>query len=134
MKPEEVMIRCIVEHINLINGEKTTIEIGPDEIVDMGVNGYHYNPIPLNNELLEKLGFELTKDDAKFFPRTWIFLDPNSLESIKLSNDTPYAVVSPSEYNDETTNNTGIIVRFLHELQILFNLKHIKKDFTVCLN
>ena len=80
------------------------------------------SPIPLTPEILERNGWEQRNDDAKFFPGTWV----GSLLLRKEKEGFRLLVIS--DYDDEDTNNTPIVIRYVHELQHILRLMNIDKE------
>lgn len=68
--------------------------------------------IPLTTEILRINGWIYNDKDAKYTPETWIG------NNIMLHEDNGrYRVVVVSDYDDEDTNNTPFVIRYVHELQ-----------------
>lgn len=82
-------------------------------------------PIPLTDEILEKNGWELCDDNAKFFPGTWV-------GSILLRKEEGgFRILAVSDYDDEDTNDTPFIIRYVHELQHAMRMCGINKEIII---
>lgn len=97
-----------------------------------GENRMHYlrlneevQPIPLTEELLEKNGWKLNGEDAKFAPDTWT---GNGLMLEQDPDVGGFRIVVTSDYDDEDTNRTPFVLYYLHELQNALRLCCIERE------
>ena len=84
------------------------------------------DPIPLTTEILEKNGWEYYDKDAKFFPGTW---GGGGLLLEETYGGFMIAVVS--DYDDEDTNQTPFVLKYVHELQHALRLLNKDKEITI---
>jgi len=84
-------------------------------------------PIPLTPEILEKNGWVYNNEDEKFFPQTWV----GGGLMLHGADDCGYRIVVTSDYDDEDTNDTPFIIRYVHELQHALRLRRIKKEIVL---
>ena len=82
-------------------------------------------PIPLTAELLEKNGWKLNGEDAKFAPGTWTGV---GLMLEQEPDGDGFRIVVTSDYDDEDTNRTPFVLHYLHELQNALCLCGIEKE------
>lgn len=82
-------------------------------------------PIPLTDEILQRNGWEYNGEDEKFFPETWV---GGGLMLQKT--DDGYMIVVTSDYDDEDTNHTPFVLKYLHELQHALKLRGIDREIT----
>jgi len=82
-------------------------------------------PIPLDARQLEKNGWKLNGDDAKFAPGTWT---GGGLMLEQEPDGDGFRIVVTSDYDDEDTNCTPFVLHSLHELQNALRLHGIKKE------
>jgi hypothetical protein len=98
---------------------------------DPGENRMHYlrlqecQPIPLDARQLEKNGWKLNGDDAKFAPGTWT---GGGLMLEQEPDGDGFRIVVTSDYDDEDTNSTPFVLHHLHELQNALRLLGIEKE------
>lgn len=99
---------------------------------DPGENRMHYmrlneevQPIPLDARRLEKNGWKLNGDDAKFAPGTWT---GGGLMLEQEPDGNGFRIVVTSDYDDEDTNSTPFVLHYLHELQNALRLRGIEKE------
>lgn len=85
------------------------------------------HPIPLTPEILEKNGWCYNNEDEKFFPQTWVGVGL----MLHDADDCCYRIVVTSDYDDEDTNNTPFILRYVHELQHALKLCGIEKEIVL---
>lgn len=79
-------------------------------------------PIPLTEEILEKNGWKWGYANAKFFPGTWI-------GNLLLRKDKEgFHILAVSDYDDEDTNDTPFVIRYVHELQNTMRLFGFEKE------
>jgi hypothetical protein len=97
-----------------------------------GENRMHYlrlneevQPIPLDTRQLEKNGWDLNGDDAKFAPGTWT---GGGLMLEQEPDGDGFRIVVTSDYDDEDTNSTPFALHYLHELQNAIRLRGIEKE------
>jgi hypothetical protein len=97
-----------------------------------GGNRMHYlrlneevQPIPLDARQLEKNGWKLNGEDAKFAPGTWT---GGGLMLEQEPDGDGFMIVVTSDYDDEDTNSTPFVLHYLHELQNALRLRGIEKD------
>ncbi len=83
-------------------------------------------PIPLTREVLEANGFLYNDEDSKFQPMTW-----SGLGIILESEGEAFRVVVVSDYDDEGTNCTPFVIRYVHELQMLLRLRGIEAEIKI---
>lgn len=83
------------------------------------------HPIPLTDEILQRNGWEYNGEDEKFFPETWV---GGGLMLQKT--DDGYMIVVTSDYDDEDTNHTPFVLKYLHELQHALKLRGIDREIT----
>lgn len=81
-------------------------------------------PIPLDARQLEKNGWKLNGDDAKFAPGTWT----GGGLMLEQETDGGFRIVVTSDYDDEDTNRTPFVLHYLHELQNALCLCGIEKE------
>lgn len=81
-------------------------------------------PIPLDARQLEKNGWKLNGDDAKFAPGTWT----GGLMLKQEPDGDGFRIVVTSDYDDEDTNRTPFVLHYLHELQNALRLRGIEKE------
>lgn len=82
-------------------------------------------PIPLDARQLEKNGWKLNGDDAKFAPGTWT---GGGLMLEQEPDGDGFRIVVTSDYDDEDTNSTPFVLHYLHELQNALRLRGIEKE------
>ena len=82
-------------------------------------------PIPLDARQLEKNGWKLNGDDAKFAPGTWT---GGGLMLKQEPDGDGFRIVVTSDYDDEDTNSTPFVLHYLHELQNALRLCGIEKE------
>lgn len=82
-------------------------------------------PIPLDARQLEKNGWKLNGDDAKFAPGTWT---GGGLMLKQEPDCDGFRIVVTSDYDDEDTNRTPFVLHYLHELQNALRLRGIEKE------
>jgi hypothetical protein len=82
-------------------------------------------PIPLDTRQLEKNGWKLNGEDAKFAPGTWT---GGGLMLEQEPDGDGFRIVVTSDYDDEDTNNTPFVLHYLHELQNALRLRGIEKE------
>ena len=80
-------------------------------------------PIPLTPEILEKNGFEYNDENAKYHPNCW----SNSGILLRKRTLNGFFYMVTSDYDDQDTNCTPIIITYVHELQHLLKLCGIEK-------
>ena len=97
-----------------------------------GENRMHYlrlneevHPIPLDTRQLEKNGWKLNGEDAKFAPGTWT---GGGLMLEQEPDGDGFRIVVTSDYDDEDTNRTPFVLHYLHELQNALRLCGIEKE------
>lgn len=83
-------------------------------------------PRPLTPEILAKNGFEYNDEDAKYADCTW------SDGNIMLHLDYNFRIVVTNDFDDESTNRTPFVLRYVHQLQHVYKLLGIDKEITVC--
>ena len=82
-------------------------------------------PIPLDARQLEKNGWKLNGEDAKFAPGAWT----DGCLMLKQEPDGDgFRIVVTSDYDDEDTNRTPFVLHYLHELQNALRLRGIEKE------
>ena len=86
---------------------------------------YGFYPIPLDARQLEKNGWKLNGDDAKFAPGTWT---GGGLMLEQEPDGDGFRIVVTSDYDDEDTNRTPFVLHYLHELQNALRLCGIEKE------
>lgn len=100
-----------------------------------GENRMHYlrlcecQPIILDARQLEKNGWKLNGEDAKFAPGTWT---GGGLMLEQEPDGDGFRIVVTSDYDDEDTNRTPFVLHSLHELQNALRLCGIKKEIIAC--
>ena len=82
-------------------------------------------PIPLDARQLEKNGWKLNGEDAKFAPGTWTGGD---LMLEQEPDGDGFRIVVTSDYDDEDINRTPFVLHYLHELQNALRLCDIEKE------
>ena len=82
-------------------------------------------PIPLDARQLERNGWKLNRDDAKFAPGIWT---GGGLMLEQEPDGDGFRIVVTSDYDDEDTNRTPFVLHYLHELQNALSLRGIKKE------
>lgn len=82
-------------------------------------------PIPLDARQLEKNGWKLNGEDAKFAPGTWT---GGGLMLKQEPDGDGFRIVVTSDYDDEDTNRTPFVLHNLHELQNALCLRGIEKE------
>lgn len=82
-------------------------------------------PIPLDTRQLEKNGWKLNGEDAKFAPCTWTGV---GLMLEQEPDGDGFRIVVTSDYDDEDTNSTPFVLHYLHELQNALRLRGIEKE------
>ena len=82
-------------------------------------------PIPLDARQLEKNGWKLNGEDAKFAPGTWT---GGGLMLEQEPDGDGCRIVVTSDYDDEDTNRTPFVLHNLHELQNALRLRGIEKE------
>jgi len=82
-------------------------------------------PIPLDARQLEKNGWKLNGDDAKFAPGTWT---GGGLMLEQEPDGDGFRIVVTSDYDDEDTNSTPFVLHYLHELQNALRLRGIERE------
>lgn len=82
-------------------------------------------PIPLDARQLEKNGWKLNGEDAKFAPGTWT---GGGLMLEQEPDGDGFRIVVTSDYDDEDTNRTPFVLHNLHELQNALRLRGIEKE------
>lgn len=82
-------------------------------------------PIPLDARQLEKNGWKLNDEDAKFTPGTWT---GGGLMLKQEPDGDGFRIVVTSDYDDEDTNRTPFVLHYLHELQNALRLRGIEKE------
>lgn len=98
--------------------QNNTIHIGIEDICSDDII-----PIPLTPEILEKNRFVYNDENAKYHPNCWS--NNGTLLRKRTLNGFFYMVTS--DYDDQDTNSTPIIVTYVHELQHLLKLCGIDK-------
>lgn len=83
-------------------------------------------PILLTPEILEKNGFEYNDEDAEYAGCTW------SDGNIMLHVEYDFRIVVTNDFDDESTNRTPFVLRYVHQLQHVYKLLGIDKEITVC--
>lgn len=86
---------------------------------------YGFYPIQLDARQLEKNGWKLNGEDAKFAPGTWT---GGGLMLKQEPDGDGFRIVVTSDYDDEDTNRTPFVLHYLHELQNALRLCGIKKE------
>ena len=82
-------------------------------------------PIPLDTRQLEKNGWKLNGEDAKFAPGAWT----DGCLMLKQEPDGDgFRIVVTSDYDDEDTNSTPFVLHYLHQLQNAIRLRGIEKE------
>ena len=81
--------------------------------------------IPLDARQLEKNGWKLNGEDAKFAPGTWT---GGGLMLEQEPDGDGFRIVVTSDYDDEDTNRTPFVLHYLHELQNALRLRGIEKE------
>lgn len=88
------------------------------EIRDTGTYISHTKRTLLTDEILSNNEWIYNDENSKYFPETW-------QGRCKLAKDNEgYRFVVTSDYDDEDINNTPIIIKYVHELQMLLILMH----------
>lgn len=82
-------------------------------------------PIPLDARQLEKNGWKLNGEDAKFAPGTWT---GGGLMLEQEPDSDGFRIVVTCDYDDEDTNRTPFVLHYLHELQNALRLRGIEKE------
>ena len=100
--------------------------IGKPKGVGLIVGRDEIKPIPLTTEILERNGWSYNDEDAKFAAGTW-----SGGGLILQQTDDGFMIVVTSDYDDEDTNHTPFILRYVHELQHALRLKHSDKEITL---
>lgn len=83
------------------------------------------HPIPLDTRQLEKNGWKLNGEDAKFAPGTWT---GGGLMLEQEPDGDGFRIVVTSDYDDQDTNRTPFVLHYLHELQNALRLRGIEKE------
>lgn len=83
------------------------------------------HPIPLDTRQLEKNGWKLNGEDEKFAPGTWT---GGGLMLKQEPDGGGFRIVVTSDYDDQDTNRTPFVLRYLHELQNALRLRGIEKE------
>lgn len=83
------------------------------------------HPISLDTRQLEKNGWKLNGEDAKFAPGTWT---GGGLMLEQEPDGDGFRIVVTSDYDDEDTNSTPFVLHYLHELQNALRLRGIEKE------
>ena len=99
-------------------------ELGENRMLYLRLNE-EVQPIPLTAELLEKNGWKLNDEDAKFVPGTWT---GGGLMLEQEPDGDGFRIVVTSDYDDEDTNRTPFVLHHLHELQNALRLRGIEKE------
>lgn len=80
-------------------------------------------PITLTEEILEMNGWKYNDEDAKFAADTW-----SGIGLMLRKIDDGYRIVVTSDYDDEDTNDTPFVLKYVHELQHALRLRNIEKE------
>lgn len=81
-----------------------------------------FEPIPLTSAILERNGWHYNDWESKFAPNTW----SGGGLTLRGADDSGYMIVVTSDYDDEDTNSTPFVLRFVHELQHALRLRRIE--------
>lgn len=74
--------------------------------------------LPLTTEILEKNGWTYNDENEKFQPKTW------SGNGIMMKKETDcFRIVIVSDYDDEDTNDTPFLLRYVSDLQHALKLR-----------
>lgn len=141
MKATELMIRDWVLHegepyqirqlgiygVDRDGEDYPAVCVGKPEGVGLIVERNEIEPIPLTPEILEKNGWGYNNEDEKFFPQTWV----GGGLMLQGTGDCGYRIVVASDYDDEDTNDTPVILLYVHELQHALRLCRIEKEIVL---
>lgn len=83
--------------------------------------------VELVPEILEKNGFEYNDENAKYHPNCW----SNGGILLRKRTLTGFFYMVTSDYDDQDTNCTPIIITYVHELQHLLKLCGIEKAIEI---
>ena len=82
--------------------------------------------LPLTTEILEKKGWTYNDENAKFHPKTW------SGYGIMLRKENDcFRIVVVSDYDDEDTNDTPFLLRYVSDLQHALKLIGEDKEIEI---
>lgn len=81
--------------------------------------------VPLTPEILEKNGFKYN-DEEEYDDCIW------SDGNIMLRLEYGFRIVVINDFDDESTNRTPFVLRYVHQLQHVYKLLGIDKEITVC--
>lgn len=95
---------------------KAYIELSVDDI----------QPILLTPEILEKNGFKYNDESGKYAGCTWY--DGNLMLHLEYD----FRIVVTNDFDDESTNRTPFVLRYVHQLQHVYKLLGIDKEIIVC--
>lgn len=101
--------------------------VGKPKGIGLIVERNEIEPIPLTPEILEKNGWVYNNEDEKFFPQTWV----GGGLMLQGAGDCGYRIVVASDYDDEDTNDTSVILLYVHELQHALRLCRIEKEIVL---
>lgn len=134
MKAKELMLGDWVYNTY----HKKNIKITPYDFFTHGhLNGHQYimglgtpclgrdlEPIPLTPEILEKNGFKYN-DEEVYDDCIW------SDGNIMLRLEYGFRIVVTNDFDDESTNRTPFVLRYVHQLQHALRLCGIDKEIVV---
>lgn len=83
-----------------------------------------WRPIPITPEILEKNGWHYNDENAKFSSETWT----GGGLMLQYGSD-GFMIVVTSDYDDEDTNRTPFIIKYVHQLQNAFLLTKTKINY-----
>lgn len=94
--------------------------------IDGAVDIKYIEPICIINEILEKNGWTYNEENEKFQPKTW------SGNGIMLKKEIDcFRIVVVSDYDDEDTNDTPFVLRYVSDLQHALKLLKIEKEIVL---
>lgn len=108
-----------------LEGSATCVPVDDIDFYSGGIWVKYLSPILLTPEILEKNGFEYNDEDAEYAGCTW------SDRNLMLRPEYDYRIVVTNDFDDESTNRTPFVLRYVHQLQHVYKLLGIDKEITV---
>lgn len=122
-----VQVPCLIDEVENYIGYCQVKQLRENDLDVVGFKMLDYeevDSISLTSEILEKNGWIYNNEDEKFRPQTWT----GGGVMLQGADDCGYRIVVTSDYDDEDTNNTPFIIRYVHELQHALRLRRITKE------
>lgn len=108
-----------------LQGSAICIPVDDIDFYSNGIWVEYLSPIPLTPEILEKNWFKYN-DEEEYDDCIW------SDGNIMLRLEYGFRIVVTNDFDDESTNRTPFVLRYVHQLQHVYKLLGIDKEITVC--